>query len=51
MLIREQKSKHLLVRNPQYSVAPWIRFGVVKPEDNLLENVSYLHDITVNSEQ
>ncbi len=50
MLIRRQESKHMLVRNPEYNVEPWIKFGLIKPEDSLLENVSYLHDITVNGE-
>ena len=45
-LIKEVKTKRFLVKDAEYLVSPWIRFGIVKPESYLLHDASFMHDIT-----
>ncbi len=48
IMIKNQKSRHMLVKEPVYRIKPWLDFGIIKPEAQLLQSISYLHDITVN---
>ncbi len=47
-LIEDQKSKHMLVKDAMYQVEPWINTGFVKPEEKLIHDAGFLHDITEN---
>ena len=47
-LIEDQKAKHMLVKDAVYQPEPWINAGLIKPEDKLVRDASFLHDITEN---
>lgn|GEM_PF-5363138 len=48
MLIKDQKSKHMIVKDAEYQIEPWVNLGIVKPEQKLIHDAAFLHDITVN---
>ncbi len=48
MLIEEGKGKHLLVKDAEYRIEPWINLGIIKPEDKLFRQAGFLHDISQN---
>lgn len=48
MLIEDQQSKHMLVKDAGYRIEPWINLGIVKPEEKLIRDAVFLHDIIQN---
>ena len=41
------KSKHMLVKDATYQIEPWVNLGIVKPEQKLMKDAGYLHDISL----
>ena len=48
MLIKDQNAKHMIVKDAEYQIEPWVNLGIVKPEQKLIRDAAFLHDITVN---
>ncbi|WP_163708268.1 peptidase associated/transthyretin-like domain-containing protein [Mangrovibacterium lignilyticum] len=47
LLIEDQQSKHMMVKDASYQIEPWVNLGIVKPEQKLLKDAEYLHDISL----
>lgn len=47
MLIEDGKSTHMLVKDASYRITPWVNSGMIKPEEQLINDASFLHDITI----
>ncbi len=45
-LIQELKTKQYIVKDAEYQIEPWIRYGIVKPEGYLIRDSKFMHDIT-----
>ena len=48
MIIEDQTGKHMLVKDAQYRIGPWVNLGIVKPEEKLIRDAAFLHDISQN---
>lgn len=44
-LIKEVKTKQFIVKDAEYQIKPWIRYGIVKPESYLIRDARFMHDI------
>ena len=47
LLIEQEKAKHILVKEASYLLAPWVNQGIIKPEEKLINEAGFLHDITM----
>ena len=47
LLIEDFQGKHMLVKDAAYQIEPWVNLGIVKPEQKLLKDAEYLHDISL----
>lgn len=46
LLIQQGKSKHIMVKEIRYQPKYWIKQGIIKPENNLIRDLKFMHDIT-----
>ncbi|WP_372775267.1 hypothetical protein [Mangrovibacterium sp.] len=46
-LIEDEKANHMMIKDAQYRIDPWVNLGIVKPEKKLIEDAKFLHDITM----
>jgi len=45
-LVGEGKARRMQVKDAQYQIEPWVRYGIVKPESYLINDARFMHDIT-----
>ncbi len=45
-LVENGKAKRMQVKEAQYQIGSWVRYGIIKPERYLINDARFMHDIT-----